>query len=286
MGNSIQNMSMCANCGKGEEDAKSLKTCVACKMVKYCNATCQKAHRPQHKKACNERTTELHKEELFKQPPQKEDCPICLAPLPFSQNITHQVCCGTKVCHGCNYSMYCGGESKKPGDYPCPFCRHPLGGGGQGKVYFEMIQKRMDVNDASAIYQLGDDYFQGYRGLTVDKKKAFELHSRAAKLGHEGAHVRLHDAYEKGEVVERNKKKATYHLEMAAILGSVIARHNLAVYEERKGDYRMSMKHFMIAARSGWKEALEPIKRNGYMLGIVTKDEFAETLRACQVSRS
>jgi len=31
---------------------------------------------------------------------------------------------------------------------------------------------------------------------------------------------------------------------------------------------------------------LEPIKRNGYMLGIVTKDEFAETLRACQVSRS
>jgi len=30
---------------------------------------------------------------------------------------------------------------------------------------------------------------------------------------------------------------------------------------------------------------LEPIKRNGYMLGIVTKDEYAEVLRACQAAR-
>lgn len=148
-----------------------------------------------------------------------------------------------------------------------------------------MIQKRIDANDASAIYQLGDDYLEGRRGLAVDKKKAFELHSRAAKLGDDMAHCRLHNSYENGNGVERNQKKAIYHLEMAAILGSVMARHNLAVFEERKGNIRMSMKHFMIAARSGWKEALEPIKRNGYMLGIVTKDEFAEVLRACQFAR-
>ena len=41
-------------------------------MVKYCNAACQMAHRPQHKKECKMRAAELHDEELFKRPPQLE----------------------------------------------------------------------------------------------------------------------------------------------------------------------------------------------------------------------
>ena len=33
---------MCANCGKAEEDGSiQLKSCVACKTVKYCNVECQ-----------------------------------------------------------------------------------------------------------------------------------------------------------------------------------------------------------------------------------------------------
>ena len=44
-----KNMS-CANCGKTEEegDDTTLKACVACKMVKYCNRECQIQHRPHH----------------------------------------------------------------------------------------------------------------------------------------------------------------------------------------------------------------------------------------------
>ena len=52
-------MLVCANCGKGEECAGDLKSCTACKMVKYCNRDCQIAHRPQHKKACKKRVAEL-----------------------------------------------------------------------------------------------------------------------------------------------------------------------------------------------------------------------------------
>ena len=36
------NQSNCAACGKGSDD---LKGCTACKLVKYCNASCKKKHR-------------------------------------------------------------------------------------------------------------------------------------------------------------------------------------------------------------------------------------------------
>ena len=70
------NTSTCANCGKGEEAAGDLKACTACKLVKYCNRDCQVAHRKQHKRECKKRAAELHDEQLFKQPPPPEDCPI------------------------------------------------------------------------------------------------------------------------------------------------------------------------------------------------------------------
>ena len=62
-------ISICANCGKSEEESHKLKHCNACKLVKYCNRECQVAHRPQHKKVCRKRAAELHDEKLFKQPP-------------------------------------------------------------------------------------------------------------------------------------------------------------------------------------------------------------------------
>ena len=42
-------------------------------------------------------------------------------------------------------------------------------------------------------------------------------------------------------------------------------------------------KHFMIAARAGFEESLKVIGQ-GYKHGLVTKDEYASTLRAYQVS--
>ena len=77
------NVLMCANCGKGEEYSGDLKSCAACKLVKYCSRDCQIAHRPQHKRACKKRTAELYDEKLFKPPPPREECPICMLPLPL-----------------------------------------------------------------------------------------------------------------------------------------------------------------------------------------------------------
>ena len=99
-------ISLCANCGKGEESAGDLKSCTACKMVKYCNRDCQIAHRPQHKKACKKRAAELHDEKLFKQPPPKGDCPICMLLLPsLNTGWKYRSCCGKTICSGCIHAV-------------------------------------------------------------------------------------------------------------------------------------------------------------------------------------
>jgi len=119
----VDSLSMCANCGKSEENSGDLKACNACKMVKYCNRDCQIAHRPQHKNACKKRAAELHDEALFKEHPPPDDCPICMLPLPYvadsvNPNQTNfKSCCGYVICNGCVYEM---GES-----HLCPMCRVP-----------------------------------------------------------------------------------------------------------------------------------------------------------------
>ena len=87
-------MLCCANCGKGEEGANSLKVCTACKMVKYCNVACQKAHRPQHKKECKKRAAELRVESLFKLPKPKEELDIYNHCDTNKDTILHYACRG------------------------------------------------------------------------------------------------------------------------------------------------------------------------------------------------
>ena len=101
---------------KGEEDSNGeLKTCTACKMVKYCSRDCQKAHRPQHKKECRKRAAELHDEALFRQPPQKEDCPICMIPMAVNGDATDvfKSCCGNFICIGCSHAMKMEAKNQK-----------------------------------------------------------------------------------------------------------------------------------------------------------------------------
>ena len=95
-------LSVCANCGK---EGSNLKSCAACKLVKYCSRDCQQAHRPQHKRECKKRAAELHDEKLFKQPPPKEDCPICFIRLPMLKTgCRYMTCCGKDICSGCAHA--------------------------------------------------------------------------------------------------------------------------------------------------------------------------------------
>ena len=84
--------------------------------------------------------------------------------------------------------------------------------------------------------------------------------------------------------VELDAKKANHYFELAAVNGSVEARHNLGCSELEDGNHQRAFKHFLIAARSGNKQSLDVVKQ-GFMKGDVTKEEYANTLREYQKSR-
>ena len=138
-------LSMCANCGKGEDDTEKLKACTACKLVKYCNRECQIAHRSQHKKECKKRAKELHDEALFKQPPKSEDCPICMIRLPsLVTGRKYKYCCGKVICSGCIYAV-----KKIDGDMKCPFCRVPAPSKEEEELH-DMLRKRIEIGAYSS----------------------------------------------------------------------------------------------------------------------------------------
>ena len=142
--------SCCAECGEEEGGVVSLKACMSCMLVKYCNANCQRNHWTKHKKACKRRAAELHDESLFKDPPAKEDCPICFLPMPGEiiscislppatitsvpvydfmmspnaaalldrQTEEYYSCCGKSVCKGCTISFNMSGNIGT-----CPHCK-------------------------------------------------------------------------------------------------------------------------------------------------------------------
>ena len=139
----------------------------------------------------------------------------------------------------------------------------------------------MGANNANAFYNFAGYYARGIMGMPQDWPKANELFLRAGELGCANAYYNLGVSYEKGRGVEVNKEKAMHYWELAAMNGDVNARHNLGCVEGRDGNLDRSMKHFILAAKAGYKKSLDAVKE-WLMYGIVTKDEYANTLRAFQ----
>ena len=202
--------------------------------------------------------------------------PICFLPLPIDGSKSRlYACCSTLVCDGCEHANKLRELNKKL--HPqCPFCRHPA-----PKTQAEADKnkmKRVAANDPFALRQMGSRSF--HEG---DNKSAFEYFSKAADLGNVDAHYCLSIAYDKGNGVEKDEKKQTYHLEEGAIGGDPNARHNLGVIDWNNGRRERAVKHFIIAAKLGNDISLKMVK-NSYANGIVSKEEFAATLREYQAT--
>ena len=145
----------------------------------------------------------------------------------------------------------------------------------------ERYEKRMEMDDAHAIFNLGCCYKGGKHGFPQDSAKAWELFHRAGELGSTKAYYNIGNAYDRGEGVERDAAKAKHYWELAAIGGHVWARYNLGLEEEDADNMVRALKHHMIAAGCGYKNSLKEI-REFYVNGHATKDDYAKALRAYQ----
>ena len=268
----------CSNCGK-ESDGDSMNTCNKCGLVKYCNAACKKKHKSKHKKKCERRVAELYDEKLFKEPPPREECPICMLPLPLAaRESTFQSCCGKHICSGCTDTM----KEREGANILCAFCRTPYAESDEEEIV-KRIMKLIQKDNAHAFFELAGCYAQGVMGIAQDRPKANELFLKAGELGCAAAYHNLGLSYYSGNGVDIDMKKAKHYYELAAMNGNVFARHNLGCMEVQADNQHRAMKHFMISARSGYDESLGTVKQ-GFMGGIVGKDEYANTLRAYQKS--
>ena len=162
----------------------------------------------------------------------------------------------------------------------CPFCRAPAP---TDEELVEQYKKRMEVDDAQAIYNLGDCYHNGSHGLPQDHAKALELWHQAAKLGNTVSYYNIGVAYDLGNGAGRDEKKANHYYELAAMGGDIDARHNLGVHEGQAGNMDRALKHFMTAAGCGHTCSLEKIKQM-FMNGLATKDDYAKALRVYQAN--
>ena len=275
----IEIVGKCACCGKEGSD---LNLCNKCKDAKYCNAACKKKHRSKHKKNCERRVAELYDERLFKLPPLKKDCPICMLPLPsLDTGSRYYSCCGKTVCSGCVFApIYDNlGNIISTGENKCPFCRTPTPT--SDKEMTEMYKKRIEVGDANAIFGLGCFYDNAMYGMTQDHEKALELYQQAGELGYADAYHNIGCSYDNGEGVERDKKKAAHYYGLAAIGGHVQARHNLGCSEDRAGNWDRALKHYMISVGDGDNESVKNIQ-DLYKHGHATKDDYTKALLAYQ----
>jgi tetratricopeptide (TPR) repeat protein len=271
-------MMCCASCGIAGVDDIKLKKCTACKSVRYCSVTCQRDHRPQHKRECKKRAAELRDEILFKQPESSYlgDCPICCLPLSLDPKKSIMMeCCSKLICRGCSYANIIR-EMEQKIERKCPFCRHP-----EPKSQEEAdrnMKKRVEANDPVALREVGKRrYHEG------DYESAFEYSSKAAELGDVEAHYNLSFMYRKGEGIDKDEKMELRHLEEAAIGGHPCARNNLGCLEKRNGRHERAFKHFIIAANLGNDVSLDALKE-GFMMGLVSKEDFAAALRAHQAA--
>ena len=272
--------SFCACCGIAEIDDVKLKECADCDLVRYCSDECQKDHESEHDGECKKRAAELRDELLFKQPERiyREDCPICLIPLPINNKKTVMFdCCSKIVCNGCDHANWMRNNELRRLQHSCPFCR---------VVFPETDEetdkqraKRVEANDPVAIRREGK--YQCNKG---DYQRAFDFFTRAADLGDVDAHCSLSNLYHKGKGVEKDWGKKIYHLEEAAIGGNAAARFTLGAFEWNNGDYDRAVKYWIISATQGHDRSIKALMDKAYKAGFVEKEVLADALRAHQAA--
>ena len=243
--------------------------------LKYCGIECQKAHRKQHKRACNKRAAELRDELLFKQPETTHlgDCPICCVPMSLDPTKSAMnTCCSKIICIGCVHANKIR-EDEARLVQSCPFCRDALPLTEEEDERKRM--KRIEANDPVAMCKKGAKHC-----LKKEYPCAFGYFVKAAELGDAEAHYKLSVMYREGDAVDKDEGKSIHHLEEAVIAGHPSARHDLACHHWNKNNNaERAVKHLIIAATQGDNRSIKSLM-NMFKGGHVSKADLDAALRA------
>ena len=179
------------------------------------------------------------------------------------------------ICNGCDHANQIRQLGLVIPQIPsCAFCREPLPE--TDEEVDAMLMKRVEKKDPFAMTQMG-----ARRHDEGDYSSAFEYYTKAAELGDASAHYNLSVMYNLGQSVEKDEKKEVYHLEEAAIGGSVLARHSLGCHEANNGRIERAVKYFIIAANMGLDESLKVLWEY-HAKGLVKKEALTATLQTHQ----
>ena len=139
----------------------------------------------------------------------------------------------------------------------------------------EELNKRVEANDACAMFVLGNHYFSGKGGLQQNREKANEVWKQAARLGSSLAHYHLGTEYDEWG----DSKKAKFHYEAAAMAGHEQARYNLGYMEYNSRNIQRAIKHWIIGASAGDYDAMHALLAV-LKQGLVSRDAIDSTLAA------
>ena len=236
----------------------------------------------------------------------RQDCPVCMLPIPFEKmRSIYSSCCGNVICKGCitKAAMH-QGERKAivkvknaPCAFalqttpPCAFCRSDKPKDDQERVLWFRRRADPPYNDPIAMILLGNAYVNGRYGLPKDPQKAFGFYECAAQVGSSDGFYELaveHDPdYADSVVTNMNKedKLRMYRmcLEKAAKGGHLLARLKLSRLYFDAGDKELAAHHAMVAACAGHNIALDDVKQY-FMQGCISKTDFAKSLRLHQAA--
>ena len=225
--------------------------------------------------------------DIFTPIQEREECPICMIPLPIKESeIVFKLCCGKTICIGCAYKHMLTDMSKKGpsqfrDDYRCPFCQVTLI---STKNNIKATKKLMKKENPKAYIAMARAYKKG-EGVFQSDTKSLEMYIRAAELGFAEAYNNIAAYYGVGIVVEQDLSKAVAFDEVSAKKGAVLAHITLAHFYTNAGDVEMCINHLTIAASAGDQEAMDKLM-NMYKNKDLSKEELSQTLQAFQASKN
>lgn len=240
---------------------------------------------------------ELEGADLFAPVPPKEDCAVCLVPLPYLNTEKHyKACCGKDICWACykenKAAIQKQNEEKNGGKkvaFTCPFCREP--NPTTGPEYFRQLQARFlqndHVNHHVALTLMGNCYLKGKYEIAKDDLHALDCYIRAVELGSAGACDCIGACYDQGNGVSADKKRAALFDRIGALRGSIGAKYNIGCFEYYGlGNHETAIRHWKIAAEAGHQNSINLLRKiynaDGDMpgKGFISKEEMDTVYRS------